>query len=460
MAREYRHLIQRRFSATFDHLLPHRWNWTAPLRPLDRSLARQSEEPLPFSQVRSQRFFWLDGLFASISDHFYLGFIPLYALALGATSAQVGWLASVANLSGAVSLFPGARLIEKTGRRKPIVVVSGGVLARLTLLALALIPLVTRRPELAIVLVVLLEGARAFTSSLANPAWTELAADLVPPEQRSRYFGSRNVAMGLAALIIAPLAGRLIQVVNQQLAGPLPGYQLAFFLAFLFGILSTVSYQRIVEPPARRAVAEHHRGDLRRALRAAPLFLGFVASAVLWNLSLQVAGPFFNIYLVQELGAGAAVVGTLAAASSLTSLLGQRHFSRVQDRHNALWVLLVTGLLIPFLPLAWALTTASWQVALINMASGFLWAGYNLANFNELLELTPDEQRARAVALYQTAVFGSAVLGPLLGGYLSAALGFRVVFVLSGIGRFLAILLLLLFVARPLRRQQPPHTRI
>lgn len=453
MAHENRHLIQRRFSATFDHLLPHRWNWTALLRPLDRSLARQAAEPLPFAQVRSQRFFWLDGLFASISDHFYLGFVPLYALAMGATSAQVGWLTSVANLSGALSLFPGARLIEKTGRRKPIVVLSGGVLARLTLLALALVPLITGSAELGIALIVLLEGARAFTASLANPAWTELAADLVPPEQRSRYFGSRNIAMGLAALLVAPVAGRLIQLVNQELDAALPGYQVAFFLAFLFGAVSTLSYQRIVEPPAARAVVEHHRGDLRRALKSSPFFLGFVISAVVWNLSLQVAGPFFNIYLVQELGAGTAMVGALAAVSSLTSLLGQHHFSRLQDRHSALWVQVVTGLLIPFAPLAWALINAPWQVAFINLASGFLWAGYNLSSFNGLLELAPDEQRARAVALYQTAVFASAVLGPLLGGYLAGAIGFRIVFALSGMGRFLAILLLLYLVARPLRRR-------
>jgi MFS family permease len=453
MAHENRHLIQRRFSATFDHLLPHRWNWTAPLRPLDRSLARQADEPLPFSQVRSQRFFWLDGLFASISDHFYLGFIPLYALAMGATSAQVGWLTSVANLSGAVSLFPGARLIEKTGRRKPIVVISGGVLARLTLLALAFIPLLVDSAEMAIFLVVLFEGARAFAASLANPAWTELAADLVPPGQRSRYFGSRNIAMGVAALVIAPMAGRLIQLVNQELDAPLPGYQLVFFLAFLFGTLSTLSYQRIVEPPATRAVVEHHRGDLRRALKASPLFLGFVASAVIWNLALQVAGPFFSIYLVQELGAGAAMVGLLAAVSSFTSLLGQRFFARLQDRRGALWVQLATGLVIPLAPLAWAFITAPWHVIFINTATGFLWAGYNLASFNQLLELTPDEQRARAVALYQTAVFSSAVLGPLVGGYLSTAAGFRLVFVLSGGGRFLATVLLLALVARPLRRK-------
>lgn len=454
MARENRHLVQRRFSATFDHLRPHRWNWTAPLRPLDRSLARQADEPLPFPRVRSLRFFWLDGLFASISDHFYLGFVPLFALAFGATSAQVGWLASVANFSGAISLFPGARLIENVGRRKPIVVISGGWLARIMLLFLALIPMLTGQPEVAIVLIILCGGARAFAANLANPAWTELAADLVPLGQRGRYFGSRNIAMGIAALVVAPLAGRLIQLVNDQLGAGLPGYQLVFFLAFLSGTVATLSYQRIEEPdPAGGPAAEHHRGDLRRALKTVPIFVGFAVSAVVWNLSLQVAGPFFSIYLVQELGAGAAAVGGLAAVSSLTSLLGQRYFARLHDRSGALRVQLITGFLIPAAPIAWAFITTTWHVVFINIATGFLWAGFNLASFNQLLELVPDGQRARAVALYQTAVFSSAVAGPLLGGYLAEAVGFRSVFVVSGVGRFAAMLLLVVLVARPLRRR-------
>jgi MFS family permease len=454
MARENRHLIQRRFSATFDHLRPHRWNWTVPLRPLDRSLARQADEPLPFARVRSLRFFWLDGLFASISDHFYLGFIPLFALAFGATSTQVGWLASVANFSGAISLFPGARLVEKVGRRKPIVVVSGGWLARLLLLFLAAIPLLTGDPEIAIVLIILCEGARAFAASLANPAWTELAADLVPPGQRGRYFGSRNIAMGVAALVIAPLAGRLIQLVNERLHADLPGYQLVFILAFAFGTVATLSYQRIDEPaPAGGSPAGHHRGDLRRALRASPLFLGFVASAIVWNLSLQVAGPFFSIYLVQDLGAGAAAVGGLAAVSSLTALVGQRYFARMLDSRGALRVQLITGFIIPAAPVAWAFISAPWHVIFINTATGFLWAGFNLASFNQLLELTPDDQRARAVALYQTAVFSSAVAGPLLGGYLATVVGFQPVFVVSGVGRLVAMFLLALLVARPLSQR-------
>ena len=84
------HLLQRLSSGATDHLRPQRWNWSAVIRPLDRRLIEQTDNTLVPSQIFSLRYFWLDGLFAAISENFYLGFVPLFALAFGATSGQVG----------------------------------------------------------------------------------------------------------------------------------------------------------------------------------------------------------------------------------------------------------------------------------------------------------------------------------------------------------------------------------
>jgi hypothetical protein len=76
-----RFLIQRRVSAVVDHLRPQRWNWYALVRPLDDSLQRQAQMPVSRGRRRDLRFFWIDGLFAAISENFYLGFVALFALA-------------------------------------------------------------------------------------------------------------------------------------------------------------------------------------------------------------------------------------------------------------------------------------------------------------------------------------------------------------------------------------------
>ena len=105
MLRLLEYIPQRRIGV-FDHLRPQRWNWYLVRRPMERSLERQTPEPLTIRQTRNLRLFWLDGIFAAASEAFYLAFIPLFALAYGATNQQVGWITAVGNLAGAMALFP------------------------------------------------------------------------------------------------------------------------------------------------------------------------------------------------------------------------------------------------------------------------------------------------------------------------------------------------------------------
>jgi MFS family permease len=142
-------------------------------------------------------------------------------------------------------------------------------------------------------------------------------------------------------------------------------------------------------------------------------------------------------------------VGTLAAVTSFTALLGQAVFGRLHDRKGTKWTLVLSGLLIPFLAWGWLLVTGPWGALPINIGSGFLWAGYNLSSFNMLLAVTPNARRTRRIALYQTIVQLAAAVAPSLGGMMVDRTGFLAVFALSGAGRMLSTLLLVRFVRQP-----------
>ena len=433
-----------------------RWNWYLLHKPFDRTLERQAPQPLTHEQVHSLRYFWFDGIFAATSEAFYLTYIPLFALAYGATNEQVGWITALGSLLGAIALFPGARLMEKTGQRKRIVLWSGGGIGRLALLLLAMVPLLQMPPAAAIVAIASLNGLRAFMGNFGNPAWTSLVADIVPDFMRGRYFSTRNLTMGLATLIVASVAGWLIHKGNTATSNPYLGFQFVLVLAFLTGMLSTLSFSRIIEPKSKVAAAGKE-GDIsfRDAVMLSPGFLGLLISAFVWNFSLQIAGPFFNVYLVKNLGADAGMVGLTTSASSLAAMGGLLVFGRALDRKGSVWLQVVTGFPIALLPTFWAFYTEPWQVGVNNLFGGFLWAGYNLASFNLLLELTAGPHRGRSVALYQTLVFVSAVLGPLTGGYMADHFGFTWVFFLSGAGRFIGMVIFVWMTARPLHQIAP-----
>ena len=62
------------------------------------------------------------------------------------------------------------------------------------------------------------------------------------------------------------------------------------------------------------------------------------------------------------------------------------------------------------------------------MASGLGWAGFNLAAFNLLLEVTPDKNRTTFVAGYNALIGVAHFAGPLVGGVAADLFGVKPVF--------------------------------
>jgi MFS family permease len=284
-------------------------------------------------------------------------------------------------------------------------------------------------------------------ANLSFPAWTSMTGDVVPLAWRGRYFGSRNIMMGISNMISILIIGQLITHTRSP-----AGYQLALVAAFLVGSVSTFSYAHIREkekPAVPLDMRSYSPAGLWASLRADSNFAVFCLYNAFWNFSLNVAGPFFNIYLVQDLHASAAMVGVTSLIASLTGLPAQRWFGQLSDRLGPRRVQLLTGLLIPILPISWVFTTNVWHVVPIQIGSGILWSGFNLASFNFLLALIPPEQRARFSALNQIAIALASAIGAAIGGVIAGQFGYHAVFILSGVGRFLSMFIFIRFVRQP-----------
>jgi len=444
--------FQRVFSPR-DHLRPQRWNWALINERLDRTVRRTSIEPLDPEHVGGLRRFLLDGFFSSFSENLAITFVPIFALAFGASNSEIGLLTAIANLLGTISLFPGAAHSERAQSRKRVVLWTAGGASRLLFLVLTALPFFVLPATAAIWIVIIVNAARTFLNNYSNSPWTDMVADLVPSHMRGRYFLTRGQLMGVAALLAAPLGGWLIHSLGgTSLSGHL-GYQVVFFAAFAFGGVSTFAFARIPELGSQsRKIVVHKRGDLRKSLRESPDFIAFLVGAFVWNISIQVAGPFFNVYLVSDLHASVDVVGYSAGVTSLTTLLGQYLFGRLIVSRSSYWVQKLTGLVIPILPAMWIIIREPYQVYFISALSGILWGGYNLSNFNLMLDYSPPTQRPRAVALYQTVVFSSAVIGPVIGGLIIDAISFNFCFGVSSGGRIVGTALFLLLLRLGRRR--------
>jgi MFS family permease len=413
---------------------------------------------LPSARRWNLGWFSSDSLFASASENIVITYLSIYLLALGATGAQIGAWSSLSGLVGAGMLLLGAALVERIGHRQKIVVFAGGWMARLSLLTIVLLPLLLKGETLILVLIGLAVARDSF-NNLGSPAWTSLVGDIVPIDRRGIFFGSRNFIMGAAGMISVLIVGELVTRIGSPL-----GYQVSMGLAFGIGMIATYSYSHIRDPhpqPPEKIYSAEAKVSLSVTLRDIahhPGFLTFTLVAALWNFSLNIAGPFFNVFMVRVLNITPGLIAINSVVYAITSMLAQLVIGRWADRIGARRIQFISGLLIPIMPFCWLFLHNGWQVIPINIFSGALWGVYGLASFNLMLELTPAAQRARYSAIYQLVVMISLAVGAAVGGVMITNWGFRSVFITSGIGRFTGAILFAWLVHAP--KPQPGAAQI
>lgn len=384
---------------------------------------------------KNLRWFWFDGLFASAQDNIYLNYVSLYVLILGATQAQIGLMSSFSNLLAALLLLPGAFLAERLVDKHRVSLFCIGGLSRFSLLLLVFVPFFFKGSSLvwaAILFSVLRDGF----ANLGYPAWMAVTNDIVPMEGRGRYFGARNFIMGIAGMIITLLAGKIIT----EYAGQV-GYQIAMGAAFIMGMASTISYAKIkihYPLPDHLKSSGFHLRTLLNDLKGHPTFLMLALTAAVWNFAINVSGPFFNVYMLQDLNFTPTEIGILNVVTVLSALLVQNQLGAFSDRVGPHKLQLISMIIIPLLPVGWIFATTVWHIALLNILNGVIWAAYNLAYFNFLLETIPSDKVPTFSAVYQVVVALSLALGALVGSGIIAYWGFAGVLIASAVIRWIS----------------------
>jgi predicted MFS family arabinose efflux permease len=248
--------------------------------------------------------------------------------------------------------------------------------------------------------------------------------------------------MSIVTMFTVPVAGQII-----DRGGAPGGYQLAFGIAVGVAVAAVFLYGRIPEPDS----GEDRRPEkiwtaFSRAFLANPLFLRYTVLLAFWNLSVQLASPYLSVFQIENLKSTPGIIGILGTVSALTDVVGRQVFGRLVDRRGARWAFALCALLIPLLPIMWIPMTKPWHAVFVMIPNGFLWAGFDVSNFNLQLELSEAKHRTQAIAAHSSLNSFANVLGPLLGAQLIETVGYAWDFVASGVGRIVAAGLLILLL--------------
>lgn len=383
---------------------------------------------------KSLRYAIYEGALNSASNTITNSYLTPFALALRATNIEIGFLNALKALAETVSQIPGGTLPKYFSRKS--VWVYSTVISRLLWIPILLIPFFGGGVAAFIVLLALSH----FFLGLRGPAWTSLVGDIVPQESRGRYFGRRNMIMGITGLLSILLIGNLLLFSN---------FQVIFFISVVLGLLSVLYFLPIKEIAFRRAFHYGHSisfnpGSIARAARINRNFVLFTAFLSFMSFAVNLAGPFFVVYMLKDLNIGFFWFTLVIAAGGLASIVSQPYWGKLADKYGEKKIISVTSILICFTPFFWLFVSSPVHVILVEFFAGFAVAGFDLINFNFLLAVTPAEKRPSYVANH-TFIRGLAIVtGTLIGGIMAQGFSSSIFLWFGG----LQILFLISFLLR------------
>ena len=366
------------------------------------------------AQESGRRFGLRDGIFQAATQGTGEQYLSAFALMLHATPFQLSLLSALPQLLGTWAQFVSVKVAHWFPHRKSHVRwgIIGQSIAWIPILAL---PLLFPRwgPWLIVAGAALYFGSTHF----ASPAWTSLITDLLSANERGAYFARRSQLMAITGFIALSLGGVLLSLA-QEYGRLWLGFALLFLIAGIARGFSVYSLAAVTdlpiqheEPASRGFLAFLSTGtskDFRRFL----LFSGLMHLAVL------ISGPFFVIYMLQDLHLSYWAYGTWSAAAIVGQFVTLPGWGQFSDRFGNKALLTFTSLLVAVLPMLYLASTAWPFLVLINFSGGVVWAGLSLGLSNYVFDAVKPADRAKAVAVASTVNAIGWAMGTLLGSWL------------------------------------------
>jgi MFS family permease len=342
-------------------------------------------------------------------------YLSAFALLLHAIPFQIGLLSALPQLIGACVQLLSVKILDRVGHRRTMIL-TGAATQAVCWVPLLLLPWLfpAYGAWLLIAGAVLYFAAGHFTI----PAWNSLMTDLVHPDRRGAYFSRRSRIMSVTSFAALCSAGVILSVTETWVT-PWVGFALIFVVAASARAFSTRYLSRLDEEAAATSGEAPHgiipflRQDASRNFRRFLLFSSLMHASVL------IAGPYFVVYLLRDLHFSYLEYTTWLAAQVLAQFLTLKGWGRIGDRFGNKKLLVCTGLLVPFIPMLYLLGTNVWFLTAVSFGGGIVWAGLALGLQNYVFDVVQAEDRAKAVAVWNTVNAAGWFAGAMFGGWLA-----------------------------------------
>jgi MFS family permease len=383
----------------------------------------KTEETLTDEQVQSGLSYVIKDGIASQSMGILTGgaFLIAFAVELGASNLVIGLLAAIGPLAQLLQL-PSIFLVEKIRNRRSIVVVAAG-LSRLCWLFIALSPfLFGAKIGLAVLLASMI--AASALGAVSGCSWNSWMRDLIPQNILGSFFSKRmriatgvGIALSICAAVYLDLWKKLFAKYE------LHGYSILFLAGFATGVLGLYY---LYKTPEKRMPAVGEKSSILKML-AQPFkdenFRKLIAFMCSWNFAVNLAAPFFMVYMLKRLGLSMSFIIGLSILSQVMNFTFLKIWGKFTDSFSNKSVLAICGPLFILSILAWTFTTMPEKyfltiplLIIIHIVIGLSSAGVSLASGNISMKLAPQGQATAYLATNTIVNSIAAGIAPILGG--------------------------------------------
>src|SRR5499427_4980321 len=363
-----------------------------------------------------------DGICTTAMNSFLVGpFLAAFALALGATHWEIGLVSAIAFLSMPMQLV-GLYAVDRWKQRRALIVLCA-LAGRLLWVLIVFLPFVRESPSVRSLLIVLV--CIGFITTIPGPAWHSLVRSLIPVDSLGEVF-SKRMAWGRIVGLGLTLGGGFFVDAWPTFSGRpyLEAYSVLFSIGILFGLAGVVAITRLPEPPMGADHSESFRSLVWLPLRDGG-FRSLLWFIVLWNFAINLATPFFVVFMLERLMLPMRVVTGLIVLQQLVMVLSVRIWGTLSDRFSNKAVLSTSLPLAIAAVGAWSFTTLPERFALtiplliaIQLGIGLSLSAIPLAITNLALKQSPPGLTHAYMMMADLAAAPSGAIAPLLGGWM------------------------------------------
>ncbi len=383
----------------------------------------KTEDTLSQEQVQSGLHYVIKDGVASQAMGILTGgaFLVAFAVELGASNLVIGLLAAIGPLSQLLQL-PSIFLVEKIRNRRAIVVITS-ILSRICWLLIALIPFLFGA-KVGVIILLISMIANSTLGAISGCSWNSWMRDLIPQDMLGSFFSKRmRISTGVGILLSLVAAVYLDAWKKFMPNHQMQGYSILFLGGFAAGFLGI--YYLYKTPEKQMPVLKDKVNILR--LLAKPFkdenFRKLIAFMCSWNFAVNLAAPFFMVYMLRRLGLSMSFIIGLSILSQVMNFAFLRIWGKYTDRFSNKSVLAICGPLFIISILAWTFTTMPEKYFLtipllivIHIVMGLSSAGVSLASGNISLKLAPEGQATVYLATNTIVNSIAAGISPILGG--------------------------------------------